>query len=198
MKILKHKKIKHARKFYTNYRFFIAYFYFFRHNILNLVFNISMTYISLNIYFHLLRTLGFSHFATKTNVYCSCVYDIRSMLIPMELNFFDTNLVAFGLFLFHNFFHFTVIEQALVFPFGNVLKHFPSKIDSFMNLCVSKCYEHRTEAVVVIAIAIRTVEIERTCIGTIPIIAATYHERIVQPRKVRVVQFNPKFIYFKF
>ena len=144
MKILKHKKIKHARKFYTNYRFFIAYFYFFRHNILNLVFNISMTYISLNIYFHLLRTLGFSHFATKTNVYCSCVYDIRTMLIPMELNFFDTNLVAFGLFLFHNFFHFTVIEQALVFPFGNVLKHFPSKIDSFMNLCVSKCYNTTT------------------------------------------------------
>ena len=52
-------------------------------------------------------------------------------------------------------------------------------------------YEHRTEPIVVIAIAIRAVEIEQTGIGPIPIVTATIGERIVQPREVRVVQFNP-------
>ena len=53
------------------------------------------------------------------------------------------------------------------------------------------CNEHRTEAVVVIAITIRAIESEQTGIGSIPIITATIEERIVQPREVRVIQFNP-------
>lgn len=51
------------------------------------------------------------------------------MLIPKELNFFDTNLDVIIHFLFYNFFHLIVIKQALVFPFENILKYFPSKID---------------------------------------------------------------------
>ena len=52
-------------------------------------------------------------------------------------------------------------------------------------------YEHRTEPIVVIAIAIRAVESEQPSTGSIPIVTATIEERIVQPREVRVVQFNP-------
>ena len=118
------------------------------------------------------------------------------MLIPKELNFFDTNLDVIIHFLFYNFFHLIVIKQALVFPFENILKYFPSKIDFQKNICVSKCYEHRTEAIVVIAIAITAVEIEQACITAIPIIATTISERIVQRWKVRVVQFNPYIITF--
>ena len=60
-----------------------------------------------------------------------------------------------------------------------------------MNLCVSKCYEHRTEAIAIIAITIRTIEIEQPGIGIIVEIAPTYRKRIVQRWKVRVVQYNP-------
>ena len=52
-------------------------------------------------------------------------------------------------------------------------------------------YEHRTEPIPEIAIAIRAIEIEQTGIGTVAKVTATNGERIVQPREDRVVQFNP-------
>ena len=48
--------------------------------------------------------------------YYLCVYDIRTTLIPKESNFFDTN------------------------PLGFLLEKNPSGIETFMFLCVSKCY----------------------------------------------------------
>ena len=54
--------------------------------------------------------------------------------------------------------------------------------------------QHRTEPIVVIAIAIIAVEIEQTGIGAVAPIATANRERIVQPNKVRVVQFNPTYI----
>ena len=48
-------------------------------------------------------------------------------------------------------------------------------------------YEHRTEPIPEIAIAIRAIEIEQTGIRTIVLIATTYEERIVRIREVRVI-----------
>lgn len=96
------------------------------------------------------------------------------MLIPRELNFFDTNPLSF------------VLEQKLIWD------RFPYK-----SLCIEVLQAHhdRTEAIVVIAIAIRTIEGKQTCIGSIPIVATTFRERIVKRRKVRVVQFNPTIFF---
>ena len=52
---------------------------------------------------------------------------------------------------------------------------------------ILKCYKHRTEAVGVIAITTRTVEIEQPCTRAIPQETAAPSERIVQRWKVRVV-----------
>ena len=56
---------------------------------------------------------------------------------------------------------------------------------------MQRLHKHRTEPVVVIGIAIITVEIEQT--STIAIIPSTTanEERIIQRRKVRAVQLNP-------
>ena len=52
---------------------------------------------------------------------------------------------------------------------------------------ILKCYKHRTEAIVVTAITIMTMEREQPGTGTIPQRAPTYRKRIVQRWKVRVV-----------
>ena len=53
------------------------------------------------------------------------------------------------------------------------------------------CNEHRTEAVVEIAIPIVAIESEQTGMRLIRKPSATIEERIVQPREVRVIQLNP-------
>ena len=79
--------------------------------------------------------------------YCLCVYDIRTTLIPKELNFFDTNPLGF------------LLEEKPIWD---------------RNLYVSLCIEvllsdkHRAEPIVVIAIAIITVEIEQTSSLAVP------------------------------
>ena len=61
------------------------------------------------------------------------------------------------------------------------------------NLYVSLCIEvllsdqHWTEPIIVIAIAIITIEIEQTGIAGIPIIATAFEKRIVGSNEVRVV-----------
>ena len=40
-----------------------------------------------------LYNFGFSLILLKQN-YCSCVYDVKTMFTPKELNFFDTNLAV--------------------------------------------------------------------------------------------------------
>ena len=73
----------------------------------------------------------------------------------------------------------------------------PSEIDSFVNLCVSKCSatsQDHTERFVVVAIAIVVVRIEHARIGTIIVIAPTFEERISRVHEVRVVQFSPNYI----
>ena len=61
------------------------------------------------------------------------------------------------------------------------------------NLYVSSCIEvldtdqHRTEAIIVVRIAIGIIEREHTCIRTIAIITTAFEERIASVRKVRVV-----------
>ena len=69
----------------------------------------------------------------------------------------------------------------------------PSKIEFFIILRVSKCTlnEHRTEPVVVVAIAVRIIERKATRIRAVPIIASAFEEWIATNREVRVVQFNP-------
>ena len=52
---------------------------------------------------------------------------------------------------------------------------------------VPKWDEHRAETVVAVSIAIVVVEIERTGIRTITVVASTMEERIGRVREVRVV-----------
>ena len=66
--------------------------------------------------------------------------------------------------------------------------------DRFLkSLCIEVLQndQNRTETVVVIAIAIIPVEGQQAGIITIPIIASTFEERIIQCWEVRVVRLNP-------
>lgn len=77
---------------------------------------------------------------------------------------------------------------------GKVRKHLPIWDENLPFSCVSKCGrtdQHRTEPVIVVRIAIRAIESEAACVRTIPNITTAFEERIVQRRKVRVVQFDP-------
>ena len=49
----------------------------------------------------------------------------------------------------------------------------------------------RTEAIVVVRIAIRIIVSKHTCISTIIVIAPTIEHRIARIDEIRVVQFNP-------
>ena len=64
-----------------------------------------------------------------------------------------------------------------------------------MNLCASKwaarLEQHYTERIVVVATTVIVVEIERTCIRAVVVIAPAQEERIASVRKVGVLQFNP-------
>ena len=97
----------------------------------------------------------------------------------MELNFFDTNPVVIN-FMFY------------LAAFS--LKNYLSGIEVFYLLCVSKCY--RTEPIVIVRPTVSVVEIEHSRISSVVEIAPTFEERIREVRKVRVVQFNPVFIFF--
>ena len=104
------------------------------------------------------------HFTTKTKLLlkCLCHKNQFSLLIAKELNFFDTNLVVFFLI---------TIKVIVAFPLGKILESLPLWD---RNLYVPLCIEvlghgqHRAEPIIVIAIAIITIEIEQTGIRTIP------------------------------
>ena len=64
-----------------------------------------------------------------------------------------------------------------------------------MFLCVSKCYQHRAEPVVVVRISVVVVERKCACIRAIIVIVPAFEERIVAVREVRVVQFNPYILF---
>lgn len=76
------------------------------------------------------------------------------------------------------------------------LKNYPSGIEAFNLLCVSKC--NRTETIVIVRTAVIVVEIEHSCTVSIVEITPTFEERILQTQKVRVVQFNPVLFYYVF
>ena len=90
-------------------------------------------------------------------------------------------------FPFKYFSHFTAFKQDFALPRGNIRKYYPTEIDSFMNLCVSKCThsKHRTERIVAVVIAGIVVEIEGTCVRIV-VIATTFEERVARIRKVGV------------
>ena len=57
--------------------------------------------------------------------------------------------------------------------------------------------DHRTEAIIVIAITIITIEGTDTSIATIPEIASTFEEWITVAREVRVVSLIPFIGYYR-
>ena len=59
------------------------------------------------------------------------------------------------------------------------------------------CNDHRTEAIIVIAITIITIEGTDTSIATIPEIASTFEEWITVAREVRVVSLIPSIGYYR-
>ena len=112
--------------------------------------------------------------------YCLCVYDIRSSLIPKELNFFDTNPAVLGYFLYSFCIH------SRFSPWRKPIWD--------RNLYVSLCIEvlqsdkHWAKTIVVVRIAIRMVECKATRTNcNVTIVTSAFEEWIRRVREGRVV-----------
>ena len=108
-----------------------------------------------------------------------CVYDIESNYLKHIFHFTMLRLIVL---IFQKL---PISKESNFFDinlFGIIRKSFPAKIETFMFLCMSKCYKTNTgrKPFVVVTVAIVRVRCKYSCVVSIVPIATAQKERLVQ------------------